>query len=236
MKNWAGLAKTVVATASTLEVGVVGCRTPVARHAVTQTGSLLFSLAEAAPECAHLVVPGSQGPALQAIASDVSSVPHPDRVRGVVHLTGHAEVMAEPVHDDLLGHLGLTEGELVARLVPDTITITWDVERGRSASSPVEVDPADYAVAEVDALGGWQDGWLAHLDAHHRDDLRDLVAPEVQPVAVVRPVHADESGIVLREHVGTYRQDHRVDFPRRVRCGCQAVEALKRLVAVRTGG
>jgi len=236
MQDWAALAKTVVATASSVEVGVLGDSAPVARHAITGAGGLLFSLAEAAPECAHLVAPGSRGPVLHAIASDVSSVPLADRVRGVVHLTGHAEVMTEPVTDDLLDHLGLPEGGLVGRLVPDTVSIAWTVERSRSASPLVDVDPGDYALAGIDALGGWQDGWIAHLDAHHREDLRDLVATEVQPVAVVRPVHADESGIVLREHVGTYRRDIRVDFPRRVRCGCQAVEALRGLVRVRAEG
>lgn len=236
MKNWAGLAKTIVATASTVEVGITGSSAPVARHAVTEAGGLLFSVAEAAPDCAHLVAPGTRGPALEATASDVSNVPHADRVRGVVHLTGHAEVMAEPVSADLLEHLGLPEGGLVGRLVPDTITIGWTIERSRSAPPFVDVDAGDYALADIDALGGWQDGWITHLDAHHRDDLRDLVASEVQPVAVVRPVHADEAGIVLREYVGTYRRDHRVGFSRRVRCGCEAVEELKSLVAVRAGG
>lgn len=236
MKNWAGLAKTIVATASTVEVGITGKGAPVARHAITESGELLFSLVEAAPDCAHLVAPGARGPALHAIASDVSSVPLADRVRGVVHLTGHAEVMTESVTDDLLDHLGLPEDGLVGRLVPDTVSLAWTIERSRCAPPVVDVDPGDYALADVDALGGWRDGWIAHLDAHHREDLRDLVASEVQPVAVVRPVHADEVGIVLREHVGTYRRDIRVDFPRPVRCGCQAVEALKSLVRVRADG
>lgn len=235
MKNWAGLAKTIVTTASTVEVGVIGRGAPVARHAVTESGELLFSLAEAAPDCAHLIAPGSRGPALHAMAFDVSSVPRPDRVRGVVTLTGHAEVMTESVTDDLLDHLGL-QGGPVGRLVPDTVSIAWEVERSRSAPPVVDVDAGDYALADIDALAGWQDDWIAHLDAHHREDLRDLVASEVQPVAVVRPVHADETGIVLREYVGVCRRDLRVDFPRRVRCGCQAVEALTSLVRVRAEG
>lgn len=236
MKNWAGLAKTIVATASSVEVGIMGSRAPVARHAVTRAGGLLFSLAEAAPDCAPLIAPGDQGPVLHAVAADVSSVPHAHRVRGVVQLTGRAEVMTEPVTDDLREHLGLAEDGLVGRLVPDTVTLEWTVERGRSDRSPVDVDAGDYALADIDALGGWQDGWMAHLDQHHRDDLRDLVAHEVQPVAVVRPVHADERGIVLREHMGTYQRDIRVAFPQRVRCGCEAVEALKSIMAVHAAG
>ena len=236
MKNWAGLAKTIVATASSVEVGIMGSRAPVGRHAATRAGGLLFSLAEAAPDCAPLIAPGAQGPVLHAVASDVSSVPHANRVRGVVHLTGHAEVMAEHVTDDLREHLGLAEDGLVGRLVPETVALEWNVERGRSEPPCLDIDAGDYALAEMDALGGWQDGWITHLDTHHRDDIRDLVAHEVQPVAVVRPVHADESGIVLREHVGAYQRDIRVPFPQRVRCGCEAVEALKSLVAVHAGG
>ncbi len=231
--HWAGLAKTIVASASSVDVGVTGSRSPVARHAMTRSGGLLFSLAEVAPDCAHLVVPGARGPVIEAVASDVSSVPHAARVRGAVHLTGRAEVMTEHVTDELLEHLELPPGGLVGQLVPETVALEWTVERTRSAAPLVDVDVADYVHAEVDPLGGWQDGWIAHLDAHHRDDLRDLVADEVQPVAVVRPVHADATGIVLREHVGSYRRDLRVAFPQRVGCGCEAVEALKGLMAVR---
>lgn len=236
MQNWAGLAKTIVATASSVEVGVVGRHVPVGRHALTQSGGLLFALDEVAPDCAHPVVPGAWGPVIEAVASDVSSVPHAERVRGEVHLAGHAELMVEHVTDDLLEHLGLPEGGRVGRLVPDTVSVRWNVERSRGDVPLVDVDAGDYALAGIDALGGWQDGWMAHLDAHHREDLRDLVADVVQPVAVVRPIHADEAGIVLREHVGAYRRDIRIDFPQRVGCGCQATEALRSLVAVGAAG
>ncbi|SMC67390.1 Protein of unknown function [Janibacter indicus] len=230
------LARTVVATASCLEVGLMGSRAPVSRHATDGSGAVFFALAEAAPDCVHLAVPGEPGPVVDAVAYDVSSVAHPGRLRGLVRLSGPAEVMTEPVTDDLREHLGLAEDGLVGRLVPDTVTLEWTVERGRSDRSPVDVDAGDYALADIDALGGWQDGWMAHLDQHHRDDLRDLVAHEVQPVAVVRPVHADERGIVLREHMGTYQRDIRVAFPQRVRCGCEAVEALTSIMAVHAAG
>ena len=173
----------------------------------------VFSLAEAAPDCVHLVAPGSQGPMLAATAADVSCVPHAGRVPGAVHLTGHAEAMSGPVDEQLRAHLGLDDDGLVARLVPDTVRLEWTVERGIKAKPPVDVDAGDYALADIEALAGRQDAWIAHLDAHHREDLRDLVADEVQPVAVVRPVHADEHGIVLREHVGVHRRDVRSPSP-----------------------
>ena len=144
--------------------------------------------------------------------------------------------MSGPVDEQLRAHLGIDDDGLVARLVPDTVRLEWTVERGMTAKPPVDVDTGDYVLADIDALAGWQDAWIAHLDAHHREDLRDLVADEVQPVAVVRPVHADEHGIVLREHVGVHRRDVRVPFPQRARCGCEAVEALRGLVRVRAGG
>lgn len=236
MQDAAALARTIVATASSVDVGVVGHRAPVARHATTRSGALLFSLTEAAPDCAALVTPGTRGPVIEAVVADVSGVPHADRVRGVVHLSGRADLLTGEVTDGLREQLDVADGGLIGCLVPETITLEWDVERPRCAPLRADVDPEAYAVAELDALGGWQDEWLTHLDAHHRDALRDLVAAEVQPVAVVRPVHADAAGLVLREHVGSYRRDIRVDFPRRVRCGCEAVAALKSLLAVHAEG
>lgn len=236
MKNPPGLARTVVAAASHVEVGIMGHRAPLAAHGVDEGGALLFSLEEAAPECAHLVRPGATGPVVHAVATDVSGVAHPGRVRGRVALTGRAQVLAEPVDVALRARLGLAHGAPVARLVPTEVDLEWSVEAGRSARAEAEVDPGDYATAEPDALAGWADGWLVHLDTEHRAALRELVADSVQPVAVVRPVHADADGIVLREHVGVHRRDLRVPFPRRVRCGCEAVEALRVLISVGTLG
>lgn len=236
MKDWAELARTVVAGASAIDIGILGRRAPVARHATDAAGALLFSLEEVAPECAHLVRPGQRGPLVDASASDVSSVPHPGRVRGRVELTGRAQVMTDTVCEELLEHLGLTEGQPVARLVPDTITLTWSVECRATRPALVDVAVPDYVAAEVDPLAGWQDGWITHLDGVHREDLRRLVEREVQPVATVRPVLADADGLVLREYIGTCRRDIRVDFPDRVRCGCEAQAALRSLLSVTSRG
>lgn len=236
VKDWAELARTVVAGASAIDIGIVGRRAPVARHATDGAGALLFALEEVAPECAHLVRPGQRGPLVDATASDVSSVAHPGRVRGRVELTGRAQVMTEPVCDELLEHLGLTEGQPVARLVPDTITLEWSVECGATRPARVDVAVAAYVAAEVDPLAGWQDGWITHLDGIHREDLRRLVEREVQPVATVRPVLADADGLVLREYVGTCRRDIRVDWSRPVGCGYQAQAALRSLLSVTARG
>lgn len=236
MNHPPGLARTVVASASHVEVGIMGHRAPLAAHAVDEGGALLSSLGEAAPECTHLVRPGTSGPVVHAVATDVSGVAHAGRVRGRVTLSGRAEVLADPVDVGLRAHLGLAERSLVARLEPTEVTLEWSVESGRTARPAVDVDPGDYAAAEPDPLAGWADGWLVHLDSAHRDSLRELVADAVQPVAVVRPVHADADGIVLREHVGVSRRDIRVPFPRAVRCGCEAIQALRVLISVGTLG
>lgn len=233
MDNPARLARTVVATACSVEVGVPGRSRPVAAHAVDQQGALLFSMTEAAPDCADLVVPGWPGPTIQARASDVSGVAHPGRVRGVVDLSGTGEVLAADTLEESVRE-GLREpvGGVVVRLVPDSIALEWTVERRRAGHPVVDVPAEEYAAAGVDALAGWQDGWITHLDAHHRETLRGLVADRVQPVSVVRPVLADERGLVLREHIGTCRRDLRVPFPSSVRCGCEATRALRDLLAV----
>lgn len=233
MQTPAGLARTIMASASSIDVGVMGHTAPLARHATDEDGALVFSLREAAPECAHLVGPGTPGPVIHAVATDVSGVPHAGRVRGRVVLTGRAEVLPEPVDEALRAHLGLAEGAPLARLVPTEITLEWFVEAGMTPPHGLGIDPRDYANAQLDPLAGWADEWITHLDAEHRDALRELVADEVQPVAVVRPVHADAEGIVLREHVGACRRDLRVHFPHKVACGCEAQSALAELVALR---
>ena len=232
MAQDAQLARTVVATASCLEVGLMGTRAPISRHATDGSGAVFFALAEAAPDCVHLAVPGEPGPVVDAVAYDVSSVAHPGRLRGLVRLSGPAEIVPHPGCEELLDHLGVVPGAPVAKLVPQTVTLEWGVER--RPGEVVSVDPLAYARAGMDALAGWQDEWITHLDQHHRDDLRALVVDELQPVSSLRPVLADARGLVLREYVGTCRRDLRVHFPYEVACGCEAQSALADLVALRT--
>lgn len=226
-------AKTIVAMASWVEVGVPGRMAPLGRHAVERSGAVSFSLSEAAPDCAHLLRPGVEGPRVELVAHDVSSVPHHDRIRGRVRLSGPVVVLPE-VPVELRRHLGLHPEDLVGRLMPDQISLEWHVE---DAGGPTEltIDPVAWGLADLDALGGWQDEWIAHLDAHHRVDLHHLAARVLgqDPVGDIRPVLADEGGIVLREHSGGCHRDLRVLFGRPVTCGCEAVRALSELVADR---
>lgn len=231
MTNWAQLAKSIVASAGSLEVGVVGQGRPVGRHAMTGSGEVVFSLVEAAPACAHLVVAGTPGPDILATVADVSTLAHSGRVRGLVRLGGRAEVMSGPVDEQLREHLGVDEDALVARLVPTSIILDWRVEVERP--QVVHISPEDYTAAGVDALAGWQDEWLAHLDGHHGEHLRRLLGPQVglDASADLRPVLADQDGLVLREFHADRHRDVRIPFPRTVHCGCEAVEALSGMLA-----
>lgn len=233
MTTWARLAKSIAAGGAAVEVGVAGQTRPVARHAMGEAGDVLFSLQEAAPACAHLVAAGASGPDILVTVSDVSAVAHADRVRGAVRLAGRAQVLPHPADERLLEHLGLSEDGLVARLDPTSVTLDWRVEV-EGVREVVHVDLEDYAAARIDALAGWQDEWVAHLDAHHRADLRRLVgsvAP-LDPTSTVRPMMADESGLVVRESTPVGHRDIRVPFPAVVQCGCEAVQALKGMLAV----
>lgn len=224
-------AKTVLATATSVEVGCAGRRVRLWRHAVEQTGALLFPFARLAPECADRVVPGAKGPLVHAVASDVTSVPLADRVRGTVRLSGVLETVTDP-SDDLVERLGARPGELVARVVPRSVTLEWHVESGAGAGGPVPVEPHRLAGALVDPLGGWQDEWMAHLDACHGESLRCLAGSvtSLDAAARVRPVLADEGGIVLREELPGCHRDIRVAFAGPARCGCEASERLEGLM------
>ena len=224
-------ARTLVATTTMVEVGVLDQRAVLRRHAVDGAGAVLFDLTDAAPQCAARARPGTPGPVMDLVGTDVSSVPGPDRVRGVVRMSGPVELVTEPLREDLRAHLGLPDGGLVGRLAPDALTLDWRVETD-GATTLSRIGAEDYAAARVDALGGWEDGWVAHLDADHPAVLHTLATRhgDVPEGSTVRPVMADELGIVLRVVSGRSTRDVRVPFPRRVSCGCEAVWALNALV------
>ncbi len=81
-------------------------------HAVDEQGALLVSMTEAAPDCADLVVPGWPGPTIHAVATDVSGVAHPGRVRGAVHLSGTGEVLADEMGLVLREYIGTCRRDL----------------------------------------------------------------------------------------------------------------------------
>lgn len=224
-------ARTLMATTTMVEVGILDQRVVLRRHAVDARGTVLFDLTAAVPRCAAQAVPGAAGPVVDLLGTDVSSVAGPDRVRGVVRMSGPVGIMDGSPHADLSALLDLRTDSLVGYVVPDAMTLEWHVETGgEPLISRIEVE--DYASARVDALGGWEDGWVAHLDAEHGTVLHDLATrhTDVPQDARVRPVLADEHGIVLSVSTDGRRRDVRIAFPRRVSCACEAVWALNAII------
>ncbi len=225
-------AKTVMATSTHVEVGVLDQRVLLRHHAIEARGTVLFSLDDVPPRCAQRITPDTRGPLLDLLAVDVTSVLRPDRVRGMVRMTGTLEIYPGPVRENLAEHLGVDPDAQVARLVPEHVSLEWRVETPAGRPLHTVIDEEDYAAAPVDPLGGWEDGWMAHLDAHHRETLRGVVSrlAPIAPDASVRPILADELGMVVRVTQGATVNDLRVPFPQIVTCGCEAVQALNSLV------
>ncbi len=234
-------AKTILATSTHVELGVFDRRVLLRRHAIEEAGTVLLRLEDIPPRCAQRVLEAGspEAPWLDLVATDVTSVARPDRIRGIVRMTGRLERYDGPMSDHLAAHFGLDDAgnvggsrPRIARFVALRIGLEWRVETTDCRAVHVGIDPDVYAAARVDSLGGWEDGWMAHLDAHHRDSIRALVE-RILPLpagADARPVIADELGMVVRVTQGRCVRDLRVPFGRSVGCGCEAVEALNSLV------
>lgn len=236
-------AKTILATSTHVEIGVLDRRVLLRRHALGIGGTVLLSLADIPPRCVERLTADPSragGPQLDLVATDVTSVRRPDRIRGIVRMTGRLEVYDRPLSAELAthlsvdGHPGRARTRRVGRFVPGQIDLEWRVETTDARPTHVAIDTDVFGAARVDPLGGWEDGWVAHLDTHHRESIRNLVERFIPLTAGVsaRPVLADELGLVVRLGEGRCVRDVRLPFGRIVGCGCEAVEALNTLVTV----
>jgi|GEM_PF-4729725 len=225
-------AKTVMATSTHVELGVLDHRVLLRRHALERSGAVLFSLGEVPPRCALRVAPGADLPVLDLVAVDVSCAHRADRVRGIVRMTGTVDVHLGPIRDDLAEHLAVSDGTPVGRLTPSRVSLEWRIETTDGRPTYQVVEPQDYVAARIDPLGGWEDRWMAHLDEGHRELVRALVSRHLPlgPDARVRPVLADTRGVVMRVEQEGGVHDVRVPFPHVVGCGCEAVQALSTLL------
>ncbi len=88
-------AKTVMATSTHVELGVLDHRVLLRRHALERSGAVLFSLGEVPPRCALRVAPGADLPVLDLVAVDVSCAHRADRVRGIVRMTGRSTCISD---------------------------------------------------------------------------------------------------------------------------------------------
>ncbi|WP_110208067.1 DUF2470 domain-containing protein [Nocardioides daejeonensis] len=223
--------RSILATTSDLRVGVLNMAVDVPRHALAADGSLLFLPGSESPERVFAVAPNLPAQTVQVTANDLAPVAHPDRVRGLVQMTGKLGVFGNPLPAGAREHLaGPNEpvaGEPVLRFVPQRIALTWHCETAGEAK-PVEVALDDYRNSFPDPLVGLEDDWLNHMHRDHAHALAALaryVAPSVNPTAL-RPMQLDRYGLVLRLEDGAERHDVRVPFRHPVRCGCEVREAF----------
>ncbi len=223
-------ARSLLATATSVEIGVLNETVTIHRHAVDSDGALLFRAPADAPTYFATLWSRLPGPTLDATAVDLGGPPRPDRVRGRLHLRGPVRVAPGPLPDGLAAFLGAApDGVLL--LEPQQVILDWPVE----SLGVVRVPRKEYAAARLDALAGWESEWLTHLHRHH-PRLVAALATELGAGAGAHPVLADADGLVLRTQgpaparpgAPAWR-DLRVRFDRPVQCGCDAVAALAEL-------
>ena len=221
--------RTVLATTSDLRVGVLNLAVDVPRHAMTGNGDLLFVPGDQTPEEVFAVAPNLPAQTVQVNATDVAPIAHPDRMRGLVQMTGKLSVnraaLPAGALDRLLPPGADPRGETILRFVPTRISLTWACE-GAGESMPVEVD--DYRGAFPDPLAELEPDWLQHMHRDHAQALEALArhaAPGLLPEAV-RPMSLDRHGLVLRLTADGRGHDVRINFGAPVRCGCAVREAF----------
>jgi hypothetical protein len=167
------------------------------------------------------------------VASDVTPVPQPDRLRGVLTLYGRLELDAHAPCEPVRRHLLLEPDEAAVRFVPYSVALSWRV--GPSiveARRTNEVPLASYRSASHDPLADWEGGWLAHLDRDHDRQMRDLVASRyaLTDVDLVHPIGVDANGFVMRVYALADVTDVWIPFSRPVGSPEEAVAGFQELL------
>lgn len=224
-------ARTTLAGASSVRLGVAAGGAEVVRHVIASDGSLLLVVGEYSPVVSTLTHGvGGHLPAhvpTQVRAVDVSPLTLPERVRGVATVTGRLSLLAESVPEEVVAHLlgpdAVWADRPIVRLVPRRVVL-HDPQLERDPG-PVEIDLDAYREARTDPLVGAEEGWLEHLDHEHRDVLGALAGV---PTAHVRPVSVGRLGILLR--VAHPARHVWVPFEVPVGCACDLPEAIHALM------
>ena len=232
-------ARTLVATAVDIRVGVFNSEHEIGRHAVTGDGSLLFLPPADAPrvfDVAKVLPPD----AITVTIIDVASVPQHDRVRGTLRLTGRLGVAPVPLPVGVRGHLAgpdpdaLENAGQVVELRPTRVQLAWRCEREDAGGSPwVEIPVDSYRAAFPDAVMAYESQWLPHLQVDHAELLRALAAQEygeLDDSVDVRPLGLDRFGLVVRLYGSGAHLDVRLPFARPVTCGCEIRDAFNGLL------
>lgn len=223
-------ARTLIASATAIRIGVLNDAHEVGRHAVLPDGTVLLL---APPEFAA-VAPRLPSPTVSIVATDVGSVPMPDRIRGRLVLTGALDLAPEPQPSGVRHHLAGPDPrdraaiDPILRLTPERVVLDW-VHEG--AEGPVAIAMEEYRQAVPDPLATQEQQWLPHLNRDHESLLHALVRhvrPDLPGTTRVRALVMDRYGVVLRPDDGT--ADLRLCFPRPVACGCEVRAAFGAIV------
>lgn len=238
-------ARTLAAGATELRVGVLNITHEVSRHAVDPDGSLLFLAPADSPGAVFRVAPRLPPQVVTVTAVDVASVPHRDRVRGSLRLTGELSPASEPlavgVRDQLIGPdpRDADVAGPVLRLRPTRVWLSWHCEGGTAESGAeggkesVQVPIDEYHAAFPDPMIEYESQWLPHLHLDHSEllhTLADHACGGIDDSVDVRPLVLDRFGLVLRVYDGAGHRDTRLRFARPVTCGCEIREAFNDLI------
>lgn len=233
-------ARTIIASATGLRVGVLNLTHEVGRHAVGIDGSLLFLAPADSPGAIFRVAPRLPAQVVTVTAVDVATVPQHDRIRGSLRLTGPMRPAIEPLPAGIREHLAGPDPQdvelagPVLRMQPTRVMLTWQCERGAGAGGPsVEIPVEEYRAALPDPMIELESQWLPHLLLDHTRLLRTLaraVHEGLDDSIDVRPLAMDRFGIVLRLYAEGRHLDRRLTFAKPVGCGCDLREAFDDLL------
>lgn len=228
-------ARSIIASTVNLRVGMLNVTTEIARHAVTEDGTVLFVPGIDSPERIFAIGRNLPAQTVQATAQDLSPVARADRLRGSVLITGKLGVFDEALPAGARAHLAGHDGDdtsPVLALRPTRVSLTWRCEVTKGAPESVDVKAADYRDAQPDPLLLHEAQWIEHMHADHSDVLHALAAGDdtLADDAVVDPLCLDRFGMVLRitDHDG--HRDVRRDFERPVTCACEIHDAFTDLL------
>ncbi|HZJ07192.1 MAG TPA: DUF2470 domain-containing protein [Nocardioidaceae bacterium] len=233
-------ARTLVAGAVDLRFGVLNMTHEVHRHAVGSDGSLLFLAPADSPGSVFRMAPRLPAQVVTVTAVDVASVPHHDRIRGSLRLTGPIRPVTEPLPAGIHTHLAGPDppdydlGDPVLRLQPNRVSISWHCENGGEGGFDSQGIPVEeYRDAFPDPLMELEAHWLPHLHRGHPALLRTLAAHacgDLDDSVEVRPLALDRFGLVLRLYGDGKHRDTRLLFGRPVACGCELRDAVNDLL------
>lgn len=235
-------ARTIIATASSVQIGVLNMTSEISRHAVDADGSVLFAPDPGSPERVFAVARHLPPPTMNLTALDVAPAAQPDRLRGSLSISGRLSAVREPLPAGVRAHLAWPHGrgeETVLRLEPTKVGVAWPRRAtGVDRRATVDVSAEDYRAAAPDPLLEHEGPWLEHLRRDHPGAIRALAEHALDqsgderlgPSEVTYPLAVDRHGIMVRVYRDRGPTDVRLPFERSMRCACEAHEVFAELM------